>query len=229
MRGEVMEKTKQEQMKPRELPWPPRLPPLKSSDHRSPALLVVLAHLQHGTKEERFGVLWPSRSETPKREAPSTIGQPKKPGVEFWVQHPHQIDPLHTPNLEFLVPPQTWTWQTPNVTDSNSRELHHQPPRQTTSLMSSFGFNTPSNNKSHVPPFIRRHKICGLWAATIPPKKSTRQNSVVNSHVEAKSHGHSHTMGETHAPGGGHIPEGKNPFGDEHVLGGGEIPVGRPQ
>ena len=38
MMGEVMEKTKQEQMKPRELPWPPRLPPLKISDHRSPAL-----------------------------------------------------------------------------------------------------------------------------------------------------------------------------------------------
>ena len=29
--------------------------------------------------------------------------------------------------------------------------------RQTASLMSSFGFNTPSNNKSHVPPFTRRH------------------------------------------------------------------------
>ena len=38
MKGEVMEKTKQEQMKPRELPWPPRLLPLKSSDHRSPTL-----------------------------------------------------------------------------------------------------------------------------------------------------------------------------------------------
>ena len=38
MRGEVMEKTKQEQMKLRELPGPPRLPPLKSSDHCSPAL-----------------------------------------------------------------------------------------------------------------------------------------------------------------------------------------------
>jgi hypothetical protein len=38
MMGEVMEKTKQEQMKPRELSWPPRLPPLKISDHRSPAL-----------------------------------------------------------------------------------------------------------------------------------------------------------------------------------------------
>ncbi len=33
-----MEKTRLGQMKPRELPWPPRLPPLKSSDHRSPAL-----------------------------------------------------------------------------------------------------------------------------------------------------------------------------------------------
>ncbi len=36
--GEVMGKTKQEQMKPRELAWPPRLPPLKSSDHYGPAL-----------------------------------------------------------------------------------------------------------------------------------------------------------------------------------------------
>ncbi len=36
--GEMMEKTKQKQMKPRELPWPPRLPPLKSSYHHSPAL-----------------------------------------------------------------------------------------------------------------------------------------------------------------------------------------------
>jgi hypothetical protein len=36
MMGKVMKKTRLEQMKPRELPWPPRLPPLKSSDHRSP-------------------------------------------------------------------------------------------------------------------------------------------------------------------------------------------------
>ena len=63
----------------------------------------------------------------------------------------------------------------------------------------------------------------------MPPKKSTKQNSVVNSHVEVESHGHSHTIGETHAPSGGHIPEGENPFGDKHVLGGWEIPVGRPQ
>uniref|UniRef100_A0A2N9IZQ5 Cytochrome P450 n=1 Tax=Fagus sylvatica TaxID=28930 RepID=A0A2N9IZQ5_FAGSY len=28
-----------------------------------------------------------------KRSAPSAIGQPNKPGVEFWDQHPHQIDP----------------------------------------------------------------------------------------------------------------------------------------
>ena len=33
-----MEKTRLKQMKPRELPWPPRLSPLKSSDHRSLAL-----------------------------------------------------------------------------------------------------------------------------------------------------------------------------------------------
>ena len=51
----------------------------------------------------------------------------------------------------------------------------------------------------------------------MPPKKSTRQNSVVNSHVETKSHGYSHTMGETRAPSGGHILGGENPFGGEHV------------
>ena len=33
-----MEKTRLEQMKPRKLPWPSRLPSHKSSDHRSPAL-----------------------------------------------------------------------------------------------------------------------------------------------------------------------------------------------
>jgi hypothetical protein len=38
MMGEVMEKTRLEQVKPRELPWLPRLPPLKNNDHRSPAL-----------------------------------------------------------------------------------------------------------------------------------------------------------------------------------------------
>ena len=60
------------------------------------------------------------------------------------------------------------------------------------------------------------------------PKKSTRQNSVVNSHVEVESHSHSHTMGETHASDGGYVPGGENPFGDGHVLGGGEIPVSKP-
>ena len=63
----------------------------------------------------------------------------------------------------------------------------------------------------------------------MPPKRSTRQNSVVNSHVEVESHGHSHAMGETHTPSGGRIPEDGNPFGDGHVLGGVEIPIGRPQ
>jgi hypothetical protein len=75
----------------------------------------------------------------------------------------------------------------------------------------------------------------------MPPKKSTRQNSIVNSHVETESHGHSHTMGETHAPGGGHIlegqnilggghiPGGENPLGGGHVLGGENIPVGGAQ
>ena len=63
----------------------------------------------------------------------------------------------------------------------------------------------------------------------MPPKRSTRQNSVVNSHVEVESHGHSHAMGETHIPSRGRIPEDGNPFGDGHVLGGVEIPIGRPQ
>jgi hypothetical protein len=63
----------------------------------------------------------------------------------------------------------------------------------------------------------------------MPPKRSTRQNSAVNSYAEAESHGHSHTMGETHALGGGNMPGGENPFGDGHVFGGGEILVSGPQ
>uniref|UniRef100_A0A2N9GX05 Integrase catalytic domain-containing protein n=1 Tax=Fagus sylvatica TaxID=28930 RepID=A0A2N9GX05_FAGSY len=74
-----------------------------------------------------------------------------------------------------------------------------------------------------------------LGATTMPPKRSTRQNSVANSHAEAESQGHSHAMGETHAQGGGQTHGGENPFGGgqthggEQVLGGGEIPVGGPQ
>jgi hypothetical protein len=69
----------------------------------------------------------------------------------------------------------------------------------------------------------------------MPPKRSTRQNSVANSHAEAESQGHSHAMGETHAQGGGQTHGGENPFGGgqthggEQVLGGGEIPIGGPQ
>ena len=47
----------------------------------------------------------------------------------------------------------------------------------------------------------------------MPPKKSTRQNSVANSHVEVESQGHSHAMGETHAQGGGQTLGGENPLG----------------
>uniref|UniRef100_A0A2N9IIT4 RNA-directed DNA polymerase n=1 Tax=Fagus sylvatica TaxID=28930 RepID=A0A2N9IIT4_FAGSY len=74
-----------------------------------------------------------------------------------------------------------------------------------------------------------------LGATTMPPKRSTRQNSVANSHAEAESQGHSHAMGETHAQGGGQTHGGENPFGGgqthggEQVLGGGEIPIGGPQ
>ena len=46
----------------------------------------------------------------------------------------------------------------------------------------------------------------------MPPKKSTRQNSVVNSHVEAESHGHSQTMEETHTLGGGHVSRVRIPL-----------------
>ena len=67
------------------------------------------------------------------------------------------------------------------------------------------------------------------------PKKSTRQNSVANSHVEVESQGHSNVMGETHAQGGGQAFGGENPLGGGQVpgggqvLGGGETPVGGPQ
>ena len=36
--GEMMGKTRQGLIRPRKLPWPPKLPPLTSSDHRSLAL-----------------------------------------------------------------------------------------------------------------------------------------------------------------------------------------------
>uniref|UniRef100_A0A2N9G273 Integrase catalytic domain-containing protein n=1 Tax=Fagus sylvatica TaxID=28930 RepID=A0A2N9G273_FAGSY len=74
-----------------------------------------------------------------------------------------------------------------------------------------------------------------LGAITMLPKKSTRQNSVANSHVEVESQGHSHAMGETHAQGGGQTLGGENPLdggqalGSRQVLGGREIPVGGPQ
>jgi hypothetical protein len=67
------------------------------------------------------------------------------------------------------------------------------------------------------------------------PKRSTRQNSVANSHAEVESQGHSHAMGETHAHGGGQTLGEENPLGGGQahgggqVLGGGEIPVGGPQ
>uniref|UniRef100_A0A2N9GC74 Reverse transcriptase domain-containing protein n=1 Tax=Fagus sylvatica TaxID=28930 RepID=A0A2N9GC74_FAGSY len=60
-----------------------------------------------------------------------------------------------------------------------------------------------------------------LGATTMLPKKSTRQNSVANSHVEVESQGHSHAMGETHAQGGGQTLGGENPLGGGQVLGGG--------
>jgi hypothetical protein len=69
----------------------------------------------------------------------------------------------------------------------------------------------------------------------MPPKRSTKQNSVANSHAEVESQGHSRAMGETHAQGGGQMHGGEIPFSGgqthdgEQVPGGGEIPVGGPQ
>uniref|UniRef100_A0A2N9GMR5 RNA-directed DNA polymerase n=1 Tax=Fagus sylvatica TaxID=28930 RepID=A0A2N9GMR5_FAGSY len=63
-----------------------------------------------------------------------------------------------------------------------------------------------------------------LGATTMPPKRSTRQNSVANSHAEAESQGHSHAMGETHAQGGGQTHGGENPFGGGQTHGGEQVP-----
>ena len=63
----------------------------------------------------------------------------------------------------------------------------------------------------------------------MPPKKSTRQNSIANSHVKVESQGHSHAMGKMHVLGGGRIPKGENSFADGHVLGGGEVLIGGSQ
>ena len=57
----------------------------------------------------------------------------------------------------------------------------------------------------------------------MPPKKSTRQNSVANSHVEVESLGHSHAMGETHTQGGGQMLGGENSLGGGQALGGGQV------
>jgi hypothetical protein len=61
----------------------------------------------------------------------------------------------------------------------------------------------------------------------MPPKKSTRQNSVANSHIEVESLGHSHAMGETHAQCGGQTLGGENLFGGRQVPDGGQVPDGR--
>uniref|UniRef100_A0A2N9EQI3 Uncharacterized protein n=1 Tax=Fagus sylvatica TaxID=28930 RepID=A0A2N9EQI3_FAGSY len=94
--------------------------------------------------------------------------------------------------------------------------------------------------------------IHGIWGLQpCHPRRSTRQNSVANSHAEGESQGQSHAIGETHAHGGGQTHAqgggqthtqgggqthgGENPFGGGQahsggqVLGGGEIPVGGPQ
>jgi cell envelope opacity-associated protein A len=44
-----------------------------------------------------------------------------------------------------------------NMAESDSREVHHQPSGKLTSLVWSFGLNTPSNNTTHASPFTRRH------------------------------------------------------------------------
>uniref|UniRef100_A0A2N9FKV6 Integrase catalytic domain-containing protein n=1 Tax=Fagus sylvatica TaxID=28930 RepID=A0A2N9FKV6_FAGSY len=62
-----------------------------------------------------------------------------------------------------------------------------------------------------------------LGATTMPPKRSTRQNSVANSHAEVESQGHSHAMGETHAHGGGQTLGEENPLGGGQAHGGGQV------
>uniref|UniRef100_A0A2N9F8J5 Uncharacterized protein n=1 Tax=Fagus sylvatica TaxID=28930 RepID=A0A2N9F8J5_FAGSY len=101
----------------------------------------------------------------------------------------------------------------------------------------------PHTNPARIQPFSWIADPRYLGATTMPPKRSTRQNSVANSHAEVESQGHSHAMGETHAQGGGqtHTQGGGQTHGEENplgggqahgggqVLGGGEIPVGGPQ
>uniref|UniRef100_A0A2N9FCC3 Integrase catalytic domain-containing protein n=1 Tax=Fagus sylvatica TaxID=28930 RepID=A0A2N9FCC3_FAGSY len=100
----------------------------------------------------------------------------------------------------------------------------------------------PHTNPDPYSPFSRIADPRYLGATAMPPKRSTRQNSVANSHAEVESQGHSHAMGETHAQGGGQTHTqgggqthgGENPFGggqahDGGQVLGGEIPVGGPQ
>uniref|UniRef100_A0A2N9IYI6 RNA-directed DNA polymerase n=1 Tax=Fagus sylvatica TaxID=28930 RepID=A0A2N9IYI6_FAGSY len=121
--------------------------------------------------------------------------------------------------------------------------MHHQP----LSGLPHFGVefwaqHPPHTNPARIHP-SRGLLIHGTWGLQpCRPKRSTRQNSVANSHAEVESQGHSHAMGETHAQGGGQTHTqgggqthgGENPFGggqahDGGQVLGGEIPVGGPQ
>jgi hypothetical protein len=51
-----MRKTKEELKRPRKLPWPPKLLPRKSSDHRSPALRWSLLIFNMGLRKNGLEV-----------------------------------------------------------------------------------------------------------------------------------------------------------------------------
>ena len=52
-------------------------------------ILILFVYRDHFQR-----VLWPVDQKL-QREAPSAIKRPNKLGVEFWAQHPLQIDPIH--------------------------------------------------------------------------------------------------------------------------------------
>ena len=128
-------------------------------------------------------VLWPNKSETPEGSTVSHwAAQQARYRVLDSTSPSNRSTPCSTTHEMTRVLCSTWilVWQTGShaLTNTKSRvpcstadldlanskrdrfRLKGIAPlgaRQTTSLMSSFGFNALSNNKSHVPPFTRRH------------------------------------------------------------------------
>uniref|UniRef100_A0A2N9EZ34 RNA-directed DNA polymerase n=1 Tax=Fagus sylvatica TaxID=28930 RepID=A0A2N9EZ34_FAGSY len=161
----------------------------------------------------------------------------KRPGNLPWP--PRSVSTVasndETPAGHFLYPlvavdfVTEWSTAAPTETEITTKAKRlEKSAMATTTREHRKGINLLGNDTKNADPWY-------LGATAMPPKRSTRQNLVANSHAQGESQGQSHAMGETHAQHGGQTHGGENPFGGGQahgggqVLGGGEIPVGGPQ